>query len=101
MNPLEHPEIDPHYLEEEYGEFSQMVCWGILHSFWLSFQDTLSFVECVKFARRIAQEKPLKRIFKGMQSVHPVMTLRTDSLLFLLCRRVTSRPVCANRRGDH
>jgi len=55
-NPLEHPEIDPHYFEEEY--------------------DIRSFVESVKFARRIAQEEPLKRIFK--EELLPGSSVQTD-----------------------
>jgi hypothetical protein len=31
-NPLEYPVIDPRYFEEEYGEFSYVIRWQILHS---------------------------------------------------------------------
>ncbi|KAI0306213.1 hypothetical protein B0F90DRAFT_1808660 [Multifurca ochricompacta] len=46
-NPLEYPEIDPHYFEEEY--------------------DIRSFVESFKFVRRVAQQEPLRSIFVGKE----------------------------------
>ncbi|KAI0306215.1 alcohol oxidase [Multifurca ochricompacta] len=52
-NPLEYPEIDPHYFEEEY--------------------DIRSFVESFKFVRRVAQQEPLRSIF-----IFPGPSVQTD-----------------------
>ncbi|KAI0283502.1 alcohol oxidase [Russula brevipes] len=49
-DPLKRPVIDPHAFEEEY--------------------DIRSFVESVKFTRRLVQQEPLKSILKGMSSVY-------------------------------
>ncbi|KAH9988154.1 alcohol oxidase [Russula vinacea] len=62
-NPLEPPVIDPHYFEEEYGKV---------------FSHLRSFAESVKFTRRIAQQEPFKRIFKGMYLVFPGPSVQTD-----------------------
>jgi hypothetical protein len=46
-------------------------------------QDIRSFVESVKFTRRIAQQEPFKRILKGISWANPAMPIHIDPLLFL------------------
>ncbi|KAI0066612.1 alcohol oxidase [Artomyces pyxidatus] len=56
-DPLEHPELDPHYFEEEY--------------------DLTMFVETIKFNRRLAQREPFKSILTGTE-VNPGPEVQTD-----------------------
>ena len=46
-------------------------------------QDIRSFVESLKFTRRIAQQEPFKRILKGISLANPAMAIHINSLLFL------------------
>ncbi|KAI0043713.1 GMC oxidoreductase [Auriscalpium vulgare] len=56
-DPKDDPEIDPHYFEEQY--------------------DIRTFVELLKFNRRLAQQEPLKSILSGKE-VNPGPEYETD-----------------------
>ncbi|THH14071.1 hypothetical protein EW146_g6219 [Bondarzewia mesenterica] len=57
IDPLAHPVIDPRYFDEQY--------------------DILSFVELIKFSRRLVQQEPLKSILTGTE-VNPGPEVQTD-----------------------
>ncbi|EIM79982.1 alcohol oxidase [Stereum hirsutum FP-91666 SS1] len=59
-DPLEPPAIDPHYFEEEY--------------------DIRTFVEMMKFNRRLAQQEPLKSILTGKTLKSFSSDTRTDMI---------------------
>lgn len=65
-NPLEHPSIDPHYLEEEY--------------------DLYSVVETIKFLRRLVQREPLKDIFIEEER-YPGPSVQTDEEIISFLRQ--------------
>ncbi|THH14920.1 hypothetical protein EW146_g5484 [Bondarzewia mesenterica] len=57
IDPLAHPVIDPRYFDEQY--------------------DILSFVELIKFSRRLVPQEPLKSILTGTE-VNPGPEVQTD-----------------------
>ena len=60
---IEKPVIDPHYFRTEFGKVTCGLDTNNLFNF--DCPDLRSLVETIKFARRLAQQEPLKNIFEG------------------------------------